>query len=52
MARSRCFETYFRRFFRGEDRSNLQSALFNVPGRLVVGCWADYENIGASSSNF
>ena len=41
------FETYFRRFFRGEDRSNLQSALFNVPGRLVAGCWADYENMGA-----
>jgi hypothetical protein len=41
------FETYFRRFFRGEDRSNLQSALFNVPGRLVAGCWSDYENMGA-----
>jgi len=41
------FETYFRRFFRGEDRSNLQSPLFNVPGRLVAGCWADYENLGA-----
>ena len=41
------FEGYFRRFFRGEDRSNLQSALFNVPGRLVAGCWADYENMGA-----
>lgn len=41
------FETYFRRFFRGEDRSNLQSPLFNVPGRLVAGCWADYECMGA-----
>jgi hypothetical protein len=41
------FEKYFRRFFRGEDRSNLQSALFNVPGRLVAGCWADYDNMGA-----
>ncbi len=41
------FEKYFRRFFRGEDRSNLQSALFNVPGRLVAGCCADYENMAA-----
>lgn len=41
------FETYFRRFFRGEDRSNLHSVLFNVPGRLVAGCWADYESMGA-----
>lgn len=39
------FETHFRRFFRGEDRSNLHSALFNVPGRLVAGCWGDYENM-------
>ncbi len=41
------FETYFRGFFRGEDRSNLHSVLFNVPGRLVAGCWADCENMGA-----
>lgn len=39
------YETHFRKFFRGEDRSNLRSALFNVPGRLVAGCWGDYENM-------
>jgi len=40
------FERHFRKFLRGEDRANLQSVLFNVPGRLVAGCWADYENMG------
>jgi len=39
------YEIHFRKFFRGEDRSNLRSALFNVPGRLVAGCWGDYENM-------
>lgn len=39
------YESHFRKFFRGEDRSNLRSALFNVPGRLVAGCSGDYENM-------
>ncbi len=39
------YERGFRSFFRGDDRPHLESSLFNVPARLVAGCWANYENL-------
>jgi hypothetical protein len=41
------YEQGFRTFFRADDRPHMESLLFNVPARLVAGCWATYENLAA-----
>lgn len=35
-----------RRFFREQQRSSLVSPLFNIPGRMVLGAYCYYENLG------
>ncbi|MBI3948836.1 MAG: hypothetical protein HY314_00030 [Acidobacteria bacterium] len=39
------FSEQFKIFFRREQRSDLQAQLFDVPGRLVLGCLCDYDNL-------
>jgi hypothetical protein len=35
-----------RRFFREQQRSSMVSPLFNIPGRMVLGAYCYYENLG------
>lgn len=35
-----------RRFFREQKRSSMVSPLFNIPGRMVLGAYCYYENLG------